>query len=87
MGDDWLVWAIIGAFYLPLHALPPLAVAWLRGGEQSQRQQRLRRVLIEVLLSMAVAFALVFWLAAEHLQWAMAALAVSLLPPWWRALR
>lgn len=88
MGDDWIVWGIIAAFYLPLHTLPPLAVTfiWCREGE-AERKRRLQRVLIEALITMAVAFALILWLASDHLQLAMFIMLISLAPPWWRALR
>jgi amino acid transporter len=88
MSDDWIVWGIIAAFYLPLHTLPPLAVTFIwNRAEAAERNRRLIRVLIDALLTMAIAFALILWLARDHLQLAMFIMLASLLPPWWRALR
>ena len=62
--NDVVVWVIIAAFYAPLHYLLPVLVLFITGREDDHTRRRLiRTALIDSSLSMAVAFAVVIWLA------------------------
>jgi hypothetical protein len=64
--DDWIVWAIIIAFYAPLHFLMPVLLLFITGSESDEaRRGLIRRALIDSGWSMALAFVIVIYLARE----------------------
>lgn len=75
-------WLIIVAFYLPLHFLGPVGVVVLTIPVAGNRHRLIRYVLVECMVFMLAAFALVIWLAADNLQMAMLILFLSMLLPY-----
>jgi hypothetical protein len=84
--DELITWAIIGLFYAPLHFAVPVLVALLRERSAALRREAIRRTLIDCTISMSIAFALVIWLAREHLALAMGILLLSMATPYLRLL-
>jgi hypothetical protein len=83
--DATVVWLIIGLFYAPLHYLLPMLVVLMTGTEEGEaRKHRLIATAIDCTLSMAIAFAVVIWLAADRLQVAMFVLLSSMAAPYLR---
>jgi hypothetical protein len=83
--DDALVWIIIALFYAPLHYLLPMLVVAMTGTEEgAARKRRLIATAVDCTLSMAIAFAVVIWLAGGHLQTAMVVLLLSMAAPYLR---
>lgn len=83
--DNTIVWLIIALFYAPLHYLLPLLVVVMTGREEGEaRKRRLVATAIDCTLSMAIAFAVVIWLAADRLQLAMGVLLLSMATPYLR---
>ena len=83
--DTTVVWLIIALFYAPLHYLPPLLVVVMTGREEGDaRRRRLVATAIDCTLSMAIAFAVVIWLAADRLELAMVVLLLSMATPYLR---
>jgi len=83
--DTTVVWLIIALFYAPLHYLLPLLVVVMTGREEGEaRRRRLVATAIDCTLSMAAAFAVVIWLAADRLQLAMVVLLLSMATPYLR---
>jgi hypothetical protein len=64
--DDVIVWAIIVAFYAPLHYLLPVMVLFITGNETEQvRGKLIRRALLDSTLSMVLAFLVVVYLTSQ----------------------
>jgi hypothetical protein len=83
--ETTIVWVIIALFYAPLHYLLPLLVVVMTGREEGEaRRRRLVATAIDCTLSMAIAFAVVIWLAADRLQLAMVVLLLSMAAPYLR---
>jgi hypothetical protein len=83
--DATIVWLIVALFYAPLHYLLPLLVVVMTGREDgAARRQRLIATAIDCTLSMAIAFAVVIWLAGDRLQVAMFVLLLSMATPYVR---
>jgi uncharacterized membrane protein len=87
--DDFVAWAIIAAFYAPLHYLLPVMVLFITGNEADEVRARLiRTALLDSTLSMALAFLLVVYLTDQgHISAAMAALFASMGIPFIRIWR
>jgi hypothetical protein len=87
--DDAIAWAIIIAFYAPLHYLLPLLVLFITGNEPAPVRRRLMRwALVDSTLSMVLVFALAIYLTiAGQLSAAMLSLFASLLVPFIRIWR
>ena len=84
---DLGTWAIIALFYAPLHFLIPILVVSFRAPDADRRRRGIIAAAIDCGLSMAIAFALAIWLAADHLDWAVGILLLFMLLPYLRALR
>ncbi len=83
--DTAVVWLIIALFYAPLHYLLPMLVVAMIGSEEGEaRKRRLIATAIDCTLSMATAFVVVIWLAADRLQVAMFVLLLSMATPYLR---
>ena len=87
--DDIIVWAIIAAFYAPLHYLLPVMVLFITGNETEQiRGKLIRRALLDATLSMVLAFLLVVYLTRQgHISAAMLGLFASMGMPFIRIWR
>jgi len=85
--DEWLTWLIIALFYAPLHFAIPMLVVLFRDADAAPRRRAdLIRTAADCALSMGVAFALVIWLARDHIGLAMAVLLGSMALPYVRLL-
>ncbi len=84
--NDPIAWIIIAAFYAPLHFLLPILIVTLGAPDAPTRRTAIHNAALWAAASMAVAFALVIWLAREHMGLAMAILFLSMLAPFARAL-
>jgi len=83
--ETTVVWVIIALFYAPLHYLLPILVVVMTGREEGEaRKRRLVTTAIDCTLSMAIAFAIVIWLAGDWLQVAMLVLLLSMATPYLR---
>jgi hypothetical protein len=80
-------WIIIALFYAPLHFLVPILVVSFRAPDAEHRRKAIIAAAVDCAVSMTIAFALAIWLAADHLQWAVAILLLFMLLPYLRALR
>lgn len=87
--DDFVVWAIIAAFYAPLHYLLPVMVLFITGNEDDEvRAKLIRGALLDSTLSMALAFLVVVYLTKQgHMSAAMAGLFASMGIPFIRIWR
>ena len=84
---DPATWIIIALFYAPLHFSIPILVVGVRAPDAGRRRRAIISAAIDCAVSMTIAFALAIWLAADHLQWAVAILLLFMLLPYLRALR
>ncbi len=84
--NDPIVWIIIAAFYAPLHYLLPILTVAISAPDDPSRKTGIKSALIDATLSMLIAFALVIWLARDHMSAAMAILFLSMLVPFGHAL-
>lgn len=84
--DTVVVWVIIALFFMPLHYLPPLMVIFFRTQDPASRRRAMRAAIIDCTASMAVTFALVIWLSADHMMAAMLVLLLAILAPYPRIL-
>ncbi len=84
--NDPIAWIIIAAFYAPLHYLLPILTIAISAPDDPRRKAGIKSALIDASLSMLAAFALVIWLAREHMSIAMMILFLSMLVPFAHAL-
>ena len=81
--SDVIVWAIVLAFYAPLHYLGPLLVGMLTGRETPMARKRLLiGVAVDCTASMTIAFMLALCLFSDRIQIAMLVLLISLAVPY-----
>jgi hypothetical protein len=84
--DELITWVIIGLFYAPLHFAVPVLIVFVRETSADRRRDAIRRTLLDCTFSMTLAFALVIWLASDHLALAMGILLLSMASPYLRLL-
>jgi hypothetical protein len=83
--DTAVFWVIIALFYAPLHYLIPLVIVFFQNVEDpAARKKQMIATAIDCTISMTLAFSLVIWLSADHLQTAMFVLMISMSLPYVR---
>ena len=83
--DTAVFWIIIALFYAPLHYLIPMVIVFFQSVEDPElRKRRMIATAIDCTISMTLAFSLVIWLSADHLQTAMFVLMISMSLPYIR---
>ncbi|MGB5453090.1 MAG: hypothetical protein WBM71_00010 [Sedimenticolaceae bacterium] len=87
--DEIIVWAVIIAFYAPLHYLLPVLILFITGTEpEKARKDLIRRALIDSTLSMVTAFVVViYFVGQEMMSAAMLILLASMFYPFIRIWR
>lgn len=80
---DPVTWIIFVVTYAPLHYMGPILLGLFTGTETADERRRLiRAVAIDCTVSLAVSFAIAFWLIDTHMDVALLVLILALFAPY-----